>query len=109
MNSSELEEQRNQWLQEEEDIKKRIVLIEDSIEDSILEYPLKIGGADISFFENEPNKAVCCYVILEYESEDQKSPKILKNDCQIVELRKFILNMSDIKDCIEGSFEALDS
>ena len=62
-----------------------------------LTYPLRIGGTDLSFLqENDEQtatsfglpKAISCYVILEFTHNSMEVPKIVYKDFKQVELGK---------------------
>ena len=79
---------KEKWIKEEVELKKKLICYEDDIDsDSTLTYPLKIGGADLSFYKDDFHKAVCCYVVLEYQSQDQDEPKMIYKALEEVELK----------------------
>ena len=90
------ESRKKQWLEIEENRKKNFVTFEDNgAKDDVFDYPLKVGGADLSFLQNESDeKAIACYVILEYTSKEESTPKVLYKDFKLITLG-FILLFSN--------------
>ena len=88
INQMSIEVRKSQWLEIEENRKSKLVTFEDNeSNDDVFDYPLKVGGADLSFLPNESEeKAIACYVILEYSSKDENNPKILYKDFKLVSL-----------------------
>ena len=87
---------KKQWLEIEENRKKKLVTFEDNeANNDVFDYPLKVGGADLSFLQNESEeKAIACYVILEYTSKEESTPKVLYKDFKLITLG-FILLFSN--------------
>ena len=90
------ESRKKQWLEIEENRKKKLVTFEDNeANNDVFDYPLKVGGADLSFLQNESEeKAIACYVILEYTSKEESTPKVLYKDFKLITLG-FILLFSN--------------
>lgn len=86
MNDTEIGQMKDKWMAQEVKMKEKLVILENSEDDLVIKYPFKIGGADLSFFPDDTEKAVCCYVILEYLQEDQIDPNVLKKDLKLVDL-----------------------
>ena len=85
-----IETAKEKWLIEEAELQKALVCHENDPEnDTKLKYPLRIGGADLSFYKDDFSRAICCYVVLEYEDEDEDSPKLIYKTLNEVELSKF--------------------
>lgn len=82
-------EHKTNWLKIEENRRQNLVILPDNPEeDEKINYPLKIGGADLSFIPDDVTKAVACYAIIEYRDESQKSAKVIYKDFKIVSLGK---------------------
>ena len=87
--SVDFDKEKDKWLAEEIRIRKELICLPDEEDETELKYPFKIGGADLSFLPNDNDKAVCCYVVLEYTLEDQKNPEIVWKDLKLVDLSKY--------------------
>ena len=83
-----IELRKKQWLEIEKNRKKKLITFDDNeANDDVFDYPLKVGGADLSFLQNESEeKAIACYVILEYISREESTPKVLYKDFKLVTL-----------------------
>ena len=84
------------WIEEEKNIKKKVVCLPDLPEDSRITTPFKIGGADISFIPGNTQKAVCCYIVAEYSKEDQTTPEVIWKDLKVVNLGNIIVHFVKI-------------
>ena len=82
------EKAKEKWIKEENELKKKLICLHDDTENDVkLSYPLRIGGADLSFYKDDFSKAVCCYVVLEYQNQDQDEPKLIFKSLTEVELK----------------------
>ena len=69
-------------------VSKKVVCLPDSEDDFKISYPFKIGGADLSFIPENTNKAVCCYIVVEYREDNQTTPEVVWKDLKVVDLGK---------------------
>ena len=93
-----MEEQKEIWLDVEKTRQELLITYPDNEDlDSILTYPLRIGGTDLSFLQEHDvqiatvfglPKAISCYVILEFTDDSIEVPKIIYKDFKQVELGK---------------------
>ena len=87
-----IETAKQKWLLEEAELQKALVCKSDNSEtDTKLTYPLRVGGADLSFYKEDFSRAICCYVVLEYLDADEDLPNIIFKTLNEVELSKFKL------------------
>jgi deoxyinosine 3'endonuclease (endonuclease V) len=88
---SDIDQKKTEWLKIEDELRqKQQQLIEVNNKNDkteIIEHPFWIGGADLSFLQNDESKAVCVYVILLYnDKDDQVEPETVYKDVKIVNL-----------------------
>ena len=90
-----LEDFKEKWLKTEKQLRKRLIVLEDDFEkDKEINYPLRIGGVDISY---KPPKqpysynAIAGYVILEYENPDDTLPNVIYEDIRYTAISKNVL------------------
>jgi len=68
-NNEELKKYEEQWIKEQLELQKKVSLKNElSFNPETLENLKRIGGVDISFFKEDPNKAVASLVVLDYPS-----------------------------------------
>ena len=80
---------KEKWLDIMSKLKQKQIIPADDPEKDILSYPLRIGGADLSYLPGDDTKAVCCYVVLEYQYESQIYPTVLRKDLKYTNLGEF--------------------
>lgn len=69
LNKEEIKKFEEQWINEQLELKKKLILKNDlSFNPTTLENLKRIGGVDISFFKEDPNKAVASLIVLDYPS-----------------------------------------
>ena len=77
-----------EWLEIENNRRKKLIILPDNPkEDLKLQYPLRIGGTDVSY-KSDPTvidkyrqtEAFACYVVLEYLDEFQNEPSVIYED-----------------------------
>ena len=84
-----IETAKQKWLLEETELQKALICNSDNIEtETRLKYPLRVGGADLSFYKDDFSRAICCYVVLEYLDADEDIPKVVYKTLNEVELSK---------------------
>ena len=108
MTDPDMEASKSKWLKEEEDIKAKIIEHQAPLnqeEPLVLSYPLKVGGADLSFIPGENDQAICCYTVLLYQDESVINPKILWQECEKVHLGKKYLASCTVE-CYPDVFTA---
>ena len=90
-------EKKQIWLDVEKTRREQLITYPDNEDlDSILSYPLRIGGTDLSFLQEDEQiatvfglpKAISCYVILEFTDDSMEVPKIIYKDFKQVQLGK---------------------
>ena len=90
-----LEDFKEKWLKTEKQLRKRLIVLEDDFEkDKEINYPLRIGGVDISY--KPPNQrnshiAKVGYVILEYENPDDTLPNVICEYVKYAAISKNVL------------------
>ncbi|ORX50793.1 endonuclease V [Piromyces finnis] len=78
----EIKKVEEQWIKEQLELKKKLILKNElSFNPETLENLKRIGGVDISFFKEDPNKAVASLIVLDYPSFN-----IIYEDNEIVPL-----------------------
>ena len=88
--------QKSDWLRKEVELRQMLKCLPDDPElDEKINYPLKIGGADLSFLQDDPTKAVCCYVVLRYDDSTQIEPTVIYQNCKLVELSKYYAKFNE--------------
>ena len=91
-------EKKQIWLDVEKTRREQLITYPDNEDlDRILSYPLRIGGTDLSFLQEDEQigstvfglpKAISCYVILEFTDDSMEVPKIIYKDFKQVQLGK---------------------
>lgn len=79
------EEQRFKWLEIEDKLKSKLVILPSSKDEQQLPETLLVGGADIGFLDDDPTRACGVYVVLKF-SEELKEPQLIYQDVQMVDL-----------------------
>jgi len=82
LSEEEISKFKEQWIKEQLELKKKLVLKNElSFHPDTLEGLKRIGGVDISFFKEDPDKAVASLIVLEYPSY-----KVIYEDDEVVPL-----------------------